>query len=245
MPGALVYRTGNFREKLDVGYKKLGIFVKTPGPGEVKTRLTPPLTPAEACGLYRAFLADLFARVLRLKKVSLTVFYAGSNADALAGLVPPKIPVVPQEGSSLGERLENAFGSLFARDDAPACVIGSDSPDLPLVYIKRTFIKLKHRDVVLGPSLGGGYYLVGLKRPVPEILRGIAWGGSDVFRDTLLKVESQGLSLGLLPPWYDVDGMDPLSLLETMLIATKIAGGDRLPRVEQALSEIREKVRER
>jgi hypothetical protein len=228
-----------------VPYKKLGIFVKTPVPGEVKTRLTPPLEPEDACELYRAFIADLLARLSRLKKVSLTVFYTGSDTAALDGIVPPRTALIPQEGNSLGEKLENAFRTLLGRDGAPACVVGSDSPDLPLAYIKRAFVKLKHREVVLGPSLDGGYYLIGLQRPVPDIFWGISWGDSRVFRDTLGKVKSRGLSLGLIPPWYDVDGADSLSLLETMLIARKIAGGDRLPRVEHALSSIRGRVRER
>lgn len=240
-----MYDTNVLREKPGLPYKKLGIFVNTPVPGEVKTRLTPPLEPEEACELYRAFIGDLVARVSRLKKVSLTVFYAGSNAAALEGLVPSRTALIPQEGSSPGERLENAFRTLLAGDCAPACVIGSDSPDLPLAYIKRAFVKLKHREVVLGPSLDGGYYLIGLQRPVPEVLCGFSWGDSRVFRDTLGKVISHGLSLGLIPPWYDVDEVDSLSLLETMLIARKTAGGASLPRVERALASIRERIAER
>jgi rSAM/selenodomain-associated transferase 1 len=228
-----------------VAYKKLGIFVKTPVPGEVKTRLSPPLEPQEACELYRAFIAELVVRLSRLKKVSLTVFYAGFTAAELEGLVPARTSLVPQEGSSPGERLENAFRTLLARDGAPACVIGSGSPDLPLAYVKRAFVKLKHKEIVLGPSLDGGCYLIGLQRPVPDILRGISWGGSRAFRDTIGKVKSQGLSLGLIPPWYDVDDEASLALLETMLIAKKTAGGDGLPRVERALSSIRERARER
>ena len=226
-----------------MSYKKLGIFVATPVPGGGEW-LTPPLTPGEAEGLYRTFLADLFVRFTRLKKASLTVFVTGPYPDALSDLVRPGVSVARQEGTALGERLEDAFRALLAGDGAPACVIGSTGPDLPLAYVKRAFVQLKHRDVVLGPAVGGGCYLVGLKRSVPGLFREID-SDSGVFRDTARAAESRGLSLGLLPPWYDVGGMDSLSFLETMLIARRIAGGDRLPRVEQALSGIRERIRAR
>lgn len=232
-------------EKIDVPYKKLGIFVKNPVPGEVKTRLAPPLSPVEACELYRAFLADLFVRLAKLKKVSSIVFYTGSDGEALKGLLPARAPLVRQDGESLGDRLVNAFRDLVDTAGTPACVIGSDSPDLPLAYIKRAFIKLKHKDVVLGPTLDGGYYLVGLKKLEPELFREIAWGGPDVLRDTLRQVEKLRLSCGVLPPWYDVDGTESLSLLETMLLARKIERGDRLQRVERVIGEIRSNARKR
>ena len=226
-------------EKIGVPYKKLGIFVRNPVPGEVKTRLAPPLTPVETCELYRAFLADLFVRLAKLKKVSSIVFYRGADGGALEDLIPARVPLVRQEGESLGDRLVNAFRDLIDTAGTPACVIGSDSPDLPLAYIRRAFIKLKHKDVVLGPTLDGGYYLVGLKKLEPELFREIAWGGPDVLRDTLRHVERLRLSCGVLPPWYDVDNIESLSLLETMLLARKIERGDRLHRVERVIEEIR------
>jgi hypothetical protein len=232
-------------EKIDVRYKKLGIFVRTPVPGEVKTRLAPPLTPLEACELYRAFLADLFVRLAKLKKVASTVFYTGSDEGALEGLLPARALLVRQDGDSLGERLVNAFRDLIDTDGTPACVIGSDSPDLPLAYIKRAFVKLKHKDVVLGPTLDGGYYLVGLKKSVPEIFQDITWGGPDVLSDTLRRVDRLGLSCGVLPPWYDVDDTESLSLLETMLLARKIERGDRLHRVERVIEAIRSNAHKR
>jgi rSAM/selenodomain-associated transferase 1 len=218
--------------------RKLGIFVKIPAPGAVKTRLVPPLTPAEASELYGAFLADFFARLARLKKLEATVFYDGENSEAIEGLLPHKATLVRQEGDSLGERLENAFRRLFSRDCAGACVIGSDSPDLPLPYIKRAYLKLKRVEAVVGPTFDGGYYLIGLKRLIPDLFHGIPWGTTNVLAETLRIAEAGSISCAFLPPWYDVDDVISLSHLETMLMARRLERRDRLFRVERALKAI-------
>jgi hypothetical protein len=218
--------------------RQLGIFVKIPVPGEVKTRLVPPLTPVQASDIYGAFLADLLVRLSRLKKVSLTVFFGGENPEVIEPLLPARVALARQEGDGLGERLEKAFHHLLSAGGATACIIGSDSPDLPLVYIKRAYLKLKHRDVVLGPTFDGGYYLLGLKRVVPNLFSGIPWGGTNVFAETLAVAEAERLSCAFLPPWYDVDDAESLSFLETMLHARRLERRDRLARVERALTAI-------
>jgi glycosyltransferase A (GT-A) superfamily protein (DUF2064 family) len=226
-------------ETLDVDYKKLGILVQTPVPDEAMARLSPPLAPKEARDLYLAFLGDLFVRISRLKKVSLTVFCSDPNAATLAGIIPPRASIAAQRGASVGERLENVFGGLLDRDGVPACVIGSCSPDIPLAYIKRAFAKLKHKDVVLGPALGGGFYLLGLRRPAPEILRGIDRNDAGALRALLGRIDERGLSLGVVPPWYEVGDTEELSLLETLIAARAIEGRETLPRVARVLLGLR------
>lgn len=247
--GALSWKDGAHRDRMDgpapprrgrctgpiVYIRKLGIFVKIPIPGEVKTRLVPPLTPLEASDLYGAMLADLLGRLSKLKKISMTVFHAGEDLGAIDSILPAGVTLARQEGDDLGERLENAFARLLGGNGGTACVIGSDSPDLPLAYIKRAYMKLKHKDVVLGPTLDGGYYLLGLRRIVPRLFRGIPWGGSRVFAETLAVAEAEGISCAFLPPWYDVDDAADLSFLESMLHARRLERRDRLGRVERAL----------
>jgi len=220
-------------------YKKLGIFVKIPVPGEVKTRLVPPLSPEEACELYRAFLADLFTRISKLKKISGTVFYSGADPAAIEGMVPPRYRLMPQTGDTLGERLQNAFEALLEDEGSSACVIGSDSPDIPLAYLKRAFLKLKRKDIVLGPAADGGYYLIALKKIIPELFRDIDWGTDTVFGATLRKVDAGGLSSALLPLWYDVDDVKSLSLLENILFAKRMERSDRLQHIERVIEKIR------
>jgi rSAM/selenodomain-associated transferase 1 len=219
--------------------KQLGIFVKAPVPGAVKTRLVPPLSAEEACALHQALAADVFRRAGRLAKVAVTVFYAGPTPGALAATLPPRADLVAQEGADLGARLRAAFDRLLSCEERIAVVIGSDSPDLPLSIVKRAFQRLKHRDVVLGPSVDGGYYLIGLRRALPALFEGVRWGTDRVFAQTLDALARAGASLALLPLWYDVDDAPSLALLEHLERARRLAGQPGLPAVRDFLARRR------
>jgi len=222
-------------------FKKLGIFVRIPVAGEVKTRLVPPLEPWEACDLYKAFLEDLFSRLSKLKKVAGTVFYTGGGPAGIRTIIPDRFALVPQEGETLGERLLNAFRILLRDEGSFAAIIGSDSPDIPLTYLKRAYLKLKHRDIVLGPAFDGGYYLIAMKSVIPGVFRDIAWSEPRVLGDTLARIEKDALTCATLPLWYDVDDPRSLSLLESVLVAKRIEKSDRLPSTERVLAAIRDR----
>ena len=218
--------------------KRLGIFVRPPVPGAVKTRLTPPLTPLQACELYTAFLRDLFRRLARLKGTRVTVFYAAGDVETLHPLLPGHWTLEPQTGADLGERLGAAFARLLAESDR-AVIIGSDSPDIPVQYIRRAFQKLKHKDTAIGPATDGGYYLIGLREPAPSLFENVAWGGHTVLAETLANIEKGKRSLATLPVWYDVDDEPSLGVLEAMVSARRLEGRDRLTATETALRSIR------
>lgn len=217
--------------------KRLGIFVRDPVPGAVKTRLAPPLSPEEACALYEAFLRDLFRRVQALRSVRVTVFRAGEAPDRLAPLVPGGWAVEPQRGADLGQRLAHATDRLLA-GGARAVVIGSDSPDVPVQTIRRAFQRIKHKDVAVGPASDGGYYLVGLRAPAPGLFEGVPWGTPGVLEGTLANIERLGLSLAVLPVWYDVDDDASLDLLRQMATARRLERGGRLHAVEAVLERL-------
>jgi len=218
--------------------KQLGIFVRVPEPGRVKTRLSPSLTPAQACRLYEAFLCDLFRRLKKLPKEQTTVFFSGDGPDALDPFIPDRAIRREQRGADLGERLVTAFDELLAEPRGPAVIIGSDSPDIPLRYIRLAYRKLKHKDVVLGPAADGGYYLVGLRAPVPQLFEKIAWGTGGVLGQTLEVIARENLSVFTLPLWYDVDSAEGLRTLKTSLQARRLERRDRLFATERVLDDI-------
>jgi rSAM/selenodomain-associated transferase 1 len=215
---------------------KLGIFVRAPVAGAVKTRLVPPLSAEAARTLYLAFLQDVTTRIQR-SRLRPAVFLSGGPSAELAAILPGGWPVHAQAGESLGDRLAAAFAVLLATPGARAVIIGSDSPDLPLTHIKRAFRLLKHRDVVLGPAVDGGYYLIGLRTPAPSLLHDIPWGTSDVLEATVQAASHAGLSLALTPPWYDVDDAASLALLRSLCRARRLSGGERLVHTEQFLGD--------
>jgi rSAM/selenodomain-associated transferase 1 len=110
-----------------------------------------------------------------------------------------------QAGRTLGDRLAAAFAREFATGARHVVIIGSDCPGLDARRLRAAFAALRRRDVVLGPALDGGYYLIGLARPAPRLFRGIAWSTAGVAAQTLRRARALGLRWHLLPPLRDVD----------------------------------------
>lgn len=116
----------------------------------------------------------------------------------------------PQQGSDLGARMSNAFSHAFAAGYTKALLIGSDCPDISRDSITQSFDMLKAKHIVLGPAYDGGYYLIGVREPIPELFSNIEWGTEKVLSQTIDKINAAGLSLGLLPVLRDIDRVEDL-----------------------------------
>ncbi|MBI5826441.1 MAG: TIGR04282 family arsenosugar biosynthesis glycosyltransferase [Deltaproteobacteria bacterium] len=193
----------------------LAIMLKAPVPGNVKTRLSPPFTPVEAAGLYRCFIEDVFIKAAGLKGVDLYAFYApeGGGADALGGVVPSGVSSFPQEGGDLGARMRNVFKSLFDKGYKKVSIIGTDSPDMPVEYIRGAFTLLDEAGLVLGPARDGGYYLIAMNSLFETVFDGISWSTGAVLEQTIEKAEQASIAFTLLPVWHDIDTFEDLALL--------------------------------
>jgi rSAM/selenodomain-associated transferase 1 len=203
--------------QLSILKQALAVMVKAPIPGRVKTRLCPPLTPEMAAELYRCFLIDIFKRVAQLPRVNKIIGYTPEGTQAtFRNLLPSRdFEFIPQRGQDLGERMANLFEDLFRSGYTSISLIGSDCPHLLLEFLQKSLDYLKNPDVevVLGPSEDGGYYLVGLSRPQPEIFQGIPWSTDKVLTETLNRIHQLGLKVALLSPWYDIDTLEDLKKL--------------------------------
>jgi len=200
--------------------KILAVMAKVPEPGKVKTRLCPPLTGEQARELYNCFLMDRIQLTTRLKEksdeISLALaFDPPAEQDFFQKLCPAWFDLIPQTGIDLGERLANLFASFFDKDFDQAVVMDSDSPTLPLEYLEESFEFLETSDVVLGPSEDGGYYLIGLSQPQPDLFKNIAWSTPAVLEQTTMLAEKLRLKIHLLPTWYDVDTSQDLRKLRS------------------------------
>jgi rSAM/selenodomain-associated transferase 1 len=190
------------------------IFAKEPVPGQVKTRLCPPLSLEEAARLYGAFLSDTLEEMGRLPGLSLALAYAPAAARTFfKGLVSPEVSLFPQAGADLGERLTRAFAWGFEAGFAPVLLRGSDTPDLPgdVVLQAAAALNAGAAQVALGPSRDGGYYLVGLVAPHPELFREMSWSEATVLKETLARARRRSLPVHLLPCWLDLDHFEDLS----------------------------------
>ncbi len=198
------------------------IFAKAPIPGQVKTRLCPPLTPDEAATLHGSFVLDALERsrdAVNQGRLSLDRFVACSPSPehVFFKILEERhhVQLLPQIGEDLGLRMQEALRMVLARGYRRVLLIGTDLPSLPASRHGEALRLLIDHDVVLGPALDGGYYLIGLTRPIPELFVGIPWSTDQVLSLTVKKSEALGLRTGLLPPCRDVDRLeDVLALIE-------------------------------
>ena len=220
------------------------VFVKNPVPGQVKTRLIPYLSPEQAASLYQAFLVDWCNALSTISTAHRVIAYTPPEGlDALQTLIGKDPVYISQVGGSLGERLTAAARWAYDQGYAKFLFVGSDSPTLPTQYVERALDLLESRDVVIGPSMDGGYYLIGFSKhgaslAVPTIFEEIAWSTEVVFRQTLGKIQGINAPLGLLPPWYDVDTPAGLQLLRDHLLGMDLAGeSSPAPQTHSKLAE--------
>lgn len=206
------------------------VFAKNPVPNQVKTRLLPEISPEQAASLYRAFLTDWCEMLTNISNVDVVIAYTPPDCQPdLQAVIGDDVTYIPQTGTGLGERLTSATQWASENGYNKILLVGSDSPTLPLSYIFQAVVSLDARDVVIGPSMDGGYYLIGfsaecLAVTVPFIFEEIAWSTPQVFQQTVERVHTVNVTFKLLPPWYDVDTPEDLAFLHAHLSAMQLAG---------------------
>ena len=192
----------------------LAVFVKEPRPGAVKSRLAAALGPEAAAEVYRAIAEEVMRRTVpRREEYDRIVAFDPSSAGAAIGewLGVTAGALLPQPTGDIGVRMERALDELFRRGARRVALIGTDVPALGREDVRGALESLDEHDVALGPATDGGYYLIALKRPEPELFRGIAWSGPDVLTETLARAARRDLSVRMLRAIGDVDTVEDLA----------------------------------
>lgn len=222
----------------------LGIFGKKPEPGKVKTRLAVEFGNEFAAEAHEAMLRDTLDtwgsnRYLAPGGRRVFVFAPDDAGPWFDPIVPAGLAMQAQAHGDLGARLRSFFEGEFAEGASRVVVLGSDSPTLDPSIVVSAFLCLDQKDVVIGPSTDGGYYLIGCRVPVPSVFEGVEWGSARVFEQTLDRLRGTGRSLAVLPPWYDIDTPDDWRLLGAHIRAMRLSGMDpALPRTEVLLPRV-------
>ncbi|MBI5905049.1 MAG: TIGR04282 family arsenosugar biosynthesis glycosyltransferase [Deltaproteobacteria bacterium] len=188
---------------------------KIPRAGAVKTRLCPPLAAREAAALYGCMLADTGAEMSSLRGVRRILFLA-----PLPGMErfewPPfaRFERLPQTGSDLGERMDNAADVAFRGGARRVAIVGADCPALSADTVRSAFREIRDgAAVVFGPSTDGGFYLVGLSSPDIRPFGGISWSTPEVLAQAAERCRSLEAPFSFLPPERDVDVYEDLLAL--------------------------------
>jgi uncharacterized protein len=200
------------------------VVAKRPAPGRTKTRLSPPLTPGQASQLYECFLNDTLEQVRQVQDTQKIIAYF-DEPDYFQRLAPD-FQLIQQEGADLGARLDQALTACLSQGYQRVAIMDSDSPTIPSHLLSQAFVLLQDgAQVCLGPCEDGGYYLIAARQPVPRLLREVRMSTPSVTADTIALAKEEGLRLGLLPVWYDVDDAASLARLvkEIKTISPQVA----------------------
>jgi uncharacterized protein len=217
----------------------IAVMAKAPRPGQVKTRLVPPLTPDMASALNASFLRDVTENIQLAAydaAIDAYVAYAPAGFEPLFdGMLARGTRLILADGASVSELRVRGFGrclleaaqSLFNRGHGAVCLLNSDSPTLPTPLLTQAARALAEGGdrIVLGPADDGGYYLIGMKAPHVHLFEDIDWSTSRVAEQTRQRARALGLSVGELDPWYDVDDAAALTRLCRDLALEARVGG--------------------
>ncbi|MEO8601063.1 MAG: TIGR04282 family arsenosugar biosynthesis glycosyltransferase [bacterium] len=197
----------------------LCIFVKAPRAGAVKTRLAASIGVEAAARLADAFFWDTLALAEQFATLRVVVALAGE--ERLLPMLRDRVAIWPQGDGDLGARLERNFRRALT-ETPRALAIGTDSPGLPATLVAQARAALDTHDAVLGPADDGGFYLLGMRTCPEGLLVGLPWSAGNTLEKTLTRLEERGLTVKLLPPWFDVDLEGDLERLRALLSAEEI-----------------------
>lgn len=194
------------------------VFTRYPEAGKAKTRLIPALGALGAAQLQRQMTEYTIAQVSPLQSqrfLTVEVRFSGGNVQLMQKWLGTQIVYNAQGEGDLGARIERSLTAAFVRKQRVA-VIGTDCPQLTAELIKCAFEQLDQYDIVLGPAVDGGYYLIGLKR-LFKLFSGINWGSSQVLSQTVAIAQQLNLSIAYLPRLVDIDRPDDLLVWEKII----------------------------
>ena len=182
------------------------VFLRYPQKGKVKTRLAASLGQGKALEVYLALIAHTL-ETARASGFRVYLYYEGGLPDHKDKL--PYFSYHNQSEGSLGDRITHAIDHTL-KNHQKAIIIGSDCPGLAADHIREAASALNNCDIVLGPALDGGYYLIGCKNLNHEIFRDIRWSTSQVLQQTIEAIKKNNLTFHLLETLRDIDTLEDL-----------------------------------
>jgi len=191
------------------------LMAKAPVAGRVKTRLCPPLAPADAARLYACMLGDAAEEISSVARIARYLFLDPPvAANAMQEAPFSSFERFPQRGKDLGEKMRDAAATAFRRGARRVVIVGADCPSLSAGTVRRAFLELSTgASVVFGPSADGGYYLVGLACPDERLFRKFTWSTPTVLLDTVARCRALSIPFSFLQPEHDVDTGEDLHAL--------------------------------
>jgi len=193
----------------------LGILVQAPIPGRVKLRLADEVGPSAAAEVYQQAGRHVVAATVGAGHRTVIWYAPASEAAYVHEWLRDlgRVELRPQSAGSLGTRLANAFARHFSDGADRVVIVGTDCPGVSRRMVREAFAALGRHDVVMGPTLDGGYYLLGLREPQPMLFQNIVWTAGTAAAQTRARAAALGLRVRSLRPLRDVDTAQDARLL--------------------------------
>jgi len=201
----------------EIQKQHLIIFTRYPEPGKTKTRLIPALGSIGAAKVQQQMAEYTVLQAQELQKaigISVEMRFAGGNLQLMQDWLGLELLYQSQGEGDLGSRMARSLFDAFQKSAEYVIIIGTDCPGLTSQILVTAFQELRTVDLVLGPAIDGGYYLIGLRRFIPELFANIDWGTSQVLQQTVAIAAKLGVSHTYLPALADVDRPEDLSIWE-------------------------------
>jgi uncharacterized protein len=190
---------------------------KYPEPGQTKTRLIPALGAGGAAELHRRLGIHT---VKTVRSFNPEIHYSGGDPNLMHNWLGD-FKYVTQSKGDLGDRMKQAFQLGFDQGCDRIVMIGTDCPAIDKALIDRAFLALNKIEVVFGPAIDGGYYLIGLRKQILELFSTIKWSTASVLQDSLTIVKDLNLSYELLEILPDIDRPEDLQYLKADIGVTE------------------------
>jgi rSAM/selenodomain-associated transferase 1 len=204
----------------------LVVFTRFPEPGITKTRLIPFLGAEGAANLQRQMTEHTITQIkdLQISNISVEICFAGGDISLMQAWLGDEFIYQPQGDGDLGERMMRSLTRAFNHNAVKVIIIGTDCPDIDTDILTSAFTNLDTSDLVLGPAVDGGYYLIGLRYPYPELFVNINWGTSRVFQQTIDIARKLNLSVTQLIYLTDIDHPEDLVIWEKRKLDSGYSG---------------------
>jgi uncharacterized protein len=207
-----------------VSTDRLIIFTRYPQPGKTKTRLIPALGAEGAATLQRQMTEHTLTQVKNLpSSITSEIWFADapSEQEKMQVWLGNEWIYHPQPEGDLGDRLITATQTAFTTGAERVIIIGTDCPGLTTDRLIQAFQTLQTHDLIIGDATDGGYYLIGIQKPIPELFQNITWGTAQVRSQTVTIAQNLGLTIAHLPPLSDIDYPEDLPLWQAVLDAQR------------------------
>ncbi len=190
------------------------LFMRAPEVGKVKTRLSKKLSPKTVLDLYQCFVLDIL-HTAQKTKIDIRIFFHPAGFEAgLSQWLGDSYDFHLQDGKDLGIRMSNAFIRTFSSGYDRAILIGTDCPEMTVEILEESFCGMDQAGCVIGPSVDGGYYLIGFKAAsfTEKLFQDVEWGTEIVYQQTLDRCCQMNIQPYILQALNDIDTWDDLQL---------------------------------